>query len=100
METLALSIFLLLAYLIFLNSTMLWIGRDANVRGMGGSLLWMLAPFFLGPLGLALYLTLRPRGPVRPCPQCTHDRLELQPDCPHCGAHFTGAEQALASAAG
>jgi hypothetical protein len=77
--------FLLVAYLFCVNIATIWVARDAKARAMGGSLFWMLPVFFLGPVGLALYLRLRPKGSVSFCSGCTQERLRAKSGCPHCG---------------
>jgi hypothetical protein len=77
----------LLAFLIAIDIAMIWVARDAKARGINGGLLWMwmLSVFFLGPLGIVLYLLVRPRGSVYACPKCVNDRLQTLIECPHCG---------------
>jgi hypothetical protein len=72
--------------LLALNIAILvWVARDAKARGMDSSILWMLLVFFLGLLGLLIYILARPQGTLVPCPNCGNKRLQASVKCPHCG---------------
>lgn len=64
---------------------LVWTARDAKNRGMDGAVVWMLLVFFLGPLGLIIYIFSRPKGDMMACKQCNNKRLEASAKCPHCG---------------
>jgi hypothetical protein len=73
--------------LIALNIAILvWVARDAKARGMDSAILWMLLVFFLGILGLIIYLFARPQGNMIPCPNCGNKRMQASVKCLHCGA--------------
>jgi len=82
-----------------------WVGVDANRRGLNG-LLWGLLVFFTGVVGLIVYLLVAPSMATRPenapaapvvdstgsasrhCPAC---RAAIRPEfkaCPYCGARL------------
>jgi hypothetical protein len=80
-------VFILVIALIALNvAILIWVARDAKARGMDGAILWMLLVFFLGIVGLIIYLIARPQGNLIPCPNCGNKRLQASVRCPHCGA--------------
>jgi hypothetical protein len=80
------GLILVLVALVVLNVMLLiWVARDAKARGMDSSVLWMLVVFFLGLLGLVIYLFARPQGITVPCPNCGNKRLQASVRCPHCG---------------
>lgn len=60
-----------------------WVARDANKRGTSGTL-WGILAFFLGLLGLLLYLIARPKGYFVLCNHCGKEKLESLTRCPHC----------------
>ncbi len=64
-------------------SIVTWVARDANKRGTSGTL-WGILAFFLGLLGLLLYLIARPKGNFVLCDYCGKEKLEALTRCPHC----------------
>lgn len=60
-----------------------WVARDANKRGESGTL-WGIAAFFLGLIGLIIYLIARPKGRLVLCEYCRKEKLETLTRCPHC----------------
>ncbi len=60
-----------------------WVARDANKRGTSGTL-WGILAFFLGLIGLLLYLIARPKGYFVLCDYCGKEKLETLTRCPHC----------------
>jgi hypothetical protein len=78
---------ILIIGLVALNVAILvWVARDAKARGMDSAVLWMLVVFFLGIVGLVIYLLARPQGNMIPCPNCGNKKLQASVKCPHCGA--------------
>jgi cytochrome bd-type quinol oxidase subunit 2 len=65
---------------------MVWVYRDAKARGMDNSVVWVFVIFFLGLIGLVIYLLVRPKGDLIPCSHCGNKRLPVLVKCPHCGA--------------
>jgi len=63
----------------------IWVYRDAKARGMDNALLLTIVTAITGLLGLVIYLMMRPKGNVVPCPSCQQKRLEGSAKCPHCG---------------
>lgn len=71
--------------LIVLNIALLiWVARDAKSRGMDSAVLWMILVFFLGPIGLIIYIFSRPKGNLVICSSCKNKRLQASAVCPHC----------------
>jgi hypothetical protein len=67
----------------------IWVHRDAQRRGMDNGALWAVLVFFLGLIGLIIYLVIRPseiRSSMRTCPECGHKRPRGVRRCPHCRA--------------
>jgi uncharacterized membrane protein len=62
---------------------LIWVVRDANKRGKSGPF-WGFLTFFLGILGLILYLLARPGGNLVLCNSCGKQKLEALILCPHC----------------
>lgn len=62
-----------------------WVYRDAKSRGMDNAILLTVVTVFTGLLGLLLYLLMRPKGNLVPCPSCQKKRMEGSAPCPHCG---------------
>ena len=79
-------IFIVLAAVAINVAILVWVARDAKARGMDSAVLWMLVVFFLGIIGLVIYLLARPQGNMIPCPNCGNKRLQASVKCPHCGA--------------
>jgi hypothetical protein len=72
--------------LLVLNVLLLvWTAKDAKARGMDTPVIWMLVVFFLGVVGLVIYLLARPSGEVVTCPKCSNKRMRSLARCPHCG---------------
>jgi Phospholipase_D-nuclease N-terminal len=78
-------IFIILAWVAISVALLVWVARDAKARGMDSAVLWMLLVFFLGLIGLVIYLLARPQGNMIPCPNCGNKRLQASVKCPHCG---------------
>jgi hypothetical protein len=78
-------VFILIALVALNIAILVWVARDAKARGMDSAVLWMLLVFFLGLLGLVIYLFSRPQGITVPCPNCGNNRLQSSMRCPHCG---------------
>jgi len=78
-------IFLIVALIVLNIALLIWVARDAKARGMDSAVLWMLLVFFLGLIGLVIYLFSRPQGNTVPCPNCGNKRLQASIKCPHCG---------------
>ena len=64
---------------------LVWVARDAKSRGMDSAVVWMLLVFFLGLLGLIVYVFSRPQGNTVQCSHCGNKRLQASAKCPHCG---------------
>ena len=62
-----------------------WVYRDAKARGMDNAMLLTIVTAVTGLLGLLIYLLLRPKGNLVPCPHCQQKRLEGSAKCPNCG---------------
>jgi uncharacterized membrane protein YhaH (DUF805 family) len=77
--------FILIALVVLNIALLVWVARDAKARGMDSAILWMLLVFFLGLIGLVIYLLSRPQGNLLPCPNCGNKRLQASVKCPHCG---------------
>jgi hypothetical protein len=59
--------------------------RDSKARGMDNAVLLTIVTAITGILGLIIYLLMRPKGNLVPCPSCQKKRLEGSAKCPHCG---------------
>ncbi|HVR86998.1 MAG TPA: membrane protein insertion efficiency factor YidD [Planctomycetota bacterium] len=70
-----------LAIVIFI---MVWTFKDATARGDSNAILWPILSFFFPLIGLIVYLAVRPKGDLSPCPTCHKQRLSTLPLCPHC----------------
>jgi putative membrane protein insertion efficiency factor len=71
---------------------MIWAFKDAKARGDQNAILWPLMIFFLTPvIGMVVYLLVRPKGGLVPCPSCHQSRLETLTKCPHCNADIASA---------
>ena len=64
---------------------LIWVNRDAKARGMDNGVLWMVVVFFTSVIGLAIYLSQRPKGELVTCPHCGKKRLSTLATCPSCG---------------
>ena len=64
---------------------LVWVQRDAKARGMDNPTLWLIVVLFTGLIGLIIYLLVRPKGNVAPCPSCGQKRMQGLPKCPSCG---------------
>ena len=71
-----------LAIWIFL---VVYVYKDAKARGMDNAVLLTIVTAVTGLLGLIIYLLMRPKGNLVPCPSCQKKRLEGSAKCPHCG---------------
>ncbi|HUR38048.1 MAG TPA: membrane protein insertion efficiency factor YidD, partial [Planctomycetota bacterium] len=65
---------------------MIWAFKDATARGDANAVLWPILIFFLSIVGLVIYLAVRPKGDLSPCPGCHQARLSTLTKCPHCSA--------------
>jgi membrane protease YdiL (CAAX protease family) len=75
----------------------IWVYKDAEKRGMSG-ILWALIVFFLGIIGLIIYLVIRSSnkgltpqqgaGSGRMCPNCGRPIPMDAQVCPYCGKNF------------
>jgi undecaprenyl pyrophosphate phosphatase UppP len=63
----------------------IWVYRDAKSRGMDNAVLLTIVTVITGILGLIIYLLMRPKGNLVPCPSCQKKRMEGSAKCPHCG---------------
>jgi hypothetical protein len=79
-------IFVVVAAIALNVAILVWVARDAKARGMDSAILWMLLVFFLGLIGLVIYLLARPQGNMVQCPNCGNKKLQASVRCPHCGA--------------
>lgn len=81
----ALAPFVAALLLLVLNiALMIWVGRDAKARGLEGAT-WLILMFFMGPIGLIIYLFARPSGALVRCQRCGNKQLAAAVRCPHCG---------------
>ena len=64
---------------------LIWVAKDAKARNLDGAGMWMAIVFFLGPLGLVIYIFSRPQGNLISCRTCGNKRLQVSAKCPHCG---------------
>ena len=62
-----------------------YVYRDSKARGMDNAILLTVVTAITGLLGLLIYLLMRPKGNLVPCPSCQKKRLEGSAKCPHCG---------------
>ena len=79
-----LFLFLFLAHLVLVIVLMVWVAKDAKARGESPAL-WVIVQFFLGIIGLIIWLLARPKGALVICPSCQNKRLDAIKQCPHCG---------------
>ncbi|HLY08822.1 MAG TPA: membrane protein insertion efficiency factor YidD [Planctomycetota bacterium] len=63
---------------------MVWSFKDATARGDANAILWPILCFFFPLIGLIIYLAVRPKGDMSPCPSCHKQRLSTLAVCPHC----------------
>ena len=63
----------------------IWVYKDAKSRGMDNAVLMTIVTAVLGLIGLLIYILMRPKGTLVPCPSCQKKRLEGSAKCPHCG---------------
>ncbi len=75
-------IFILVMFIVGIY-ILVWVVKDANKRGISGTL-WGILVFFLGIIGLILYFILRPKGNIISCNYCGKQKLETLTQCPHC----------------
>ncbi len=64
---------------------MVWVYKDAKSRGDQNAVIWLVLIFFLGIIGLVIYLLARPKGNLAPCANCHNKKLDVLSKCPHCG---------------
>ncbi|MCZ7382002.1 MAG: hypothetical protein O8C64_10615 [Candidatus Methanoperedens sp.] len=75
-------IFILVLFIVWI-SIVAWVAGDARKRGTGATM-WGILTFFLGFLGLLVYLISRPKGNLVSCGFCGKQKLETLNQCPHC----------------
>ncbi len=63
----------------------IFVYKDAKSRGMDNAVLLTIVTVITGILGLVIYLLMRPKGTLVPCPSCGKKRLQGSATCPHCG---------------
>src|SRR5579864_5792809 len=73
-----------LVYLTVKIFVMVWAFKDATGRGDSNAILWPILIFFTSIIGLVIYLAVRPKGDMSPCPACHKQRLATLGVCPHC----------------
>ncbi len=80
------GVFIVIPLILFVINIaiLVWVARDAKARGMDSAVLWMILVFFLGPIGLVIFLFSRPQGNVIQCGHCGNKRLQASAQCPHC----------------
>ncbi len=97
--TLILIAFGALVYLGLYIGSLLWLYEDARRRGSAGWALVALIGLFFWPVGLFIWLLVRPpigfkKPPVRrkdgsrACPECSFLVVSDDPRCPNCGRKF------------
>jgi uncharacterized membrane protein YhaH (DUF805 family) len=77
--------FVILAVFVINVAILVWVARDAKARGMTSPAGWLILIFFIGILGLIIYVLSRPSGRLERCPHCGNKRLQAMAKCPHCG---------------
>jgi len=78
------GIILGLVYLGVKIFVMVWAFKDATARGDSNAILWPILIFFTSIIGFIIYLAVRPKGDLSPCPACHQQRLSTLTVCPHC----------------
>jgi putative membrane protein insertion efficiency factor len=73
-----------LVYLTVKIFVMVWAFKDATARGDTNAVLWPILIFFTSIIGLVIFLAVRPKGDLSPCPSCHKQRLSTLAVCPHC----------------
>jgi putative membrane protein insertion efficiency factor len=63
---------------------MIWAFKDATARGDSNAVIWPILIFFTSIIGLVIYLAVRPKGDLSPCPACHKQRLASLTKCPLC----------------
>ena len=64
-----------------------WVYFDSTQNGMQRSLAWAGFSMLTSPIGLLVYLLVRPKAPVTAkCGQCARTLLQIFHACPYCGA--------------
>ena len=79
-------LFIPIGFLVLHIVLLIWVAKDAKARGMDNAVLWMIVVFFIGLIGLIIYLFSRPTGNLVVCANCSNKRLQASVKCPHCGA--------------
>lgn len=72
----------------------IWVYKDSKARGDQNAVLWIVLLFFTNIIGLVIYLVVRPKGDLVPCPQCHQKKMDVLTKCPHCNADLGGAAPA------
>jgi hypothetical protein len=65
---------------------LIWVAKDAKSRNVDNPALWVILVFFLGVIGLVIYVVARPQGELVRCRDCGNKRLRESRRCPHCRA--------------
>jgi hypothetical protein len=68
-----------------------WVYKDSKARGDQNAVLWIVLLLFTNIIGFVIYLVVRPKGDLFPCPSCHQKKLETVARCPHCGNEAGGA---------
>ncbi len=68
----------------------IWVFKDSKARGDTNAVLWIVLLIFTNIIGFVIYLCVRPKGELFPCPNCHQKKLETLSRCPHCN-NDTGA---------
>jgi putative membrane protein insertion efficiency factor len=63
---------------------MIWAFKDATARGDANAVMWPILIFFTSIIGFVIYMAVRPKGEMSPCPTCHKQRLSTLAVCPHC----------------
>jgi uncharacterized membrane protein YhaH (DUF805 family) len=79
------TIIVIVAFIALNIALLVWVAKDAKNRGMDSSILWMILVMITGPIGLIIYLLVRPQGNLMPCAHCGNKRLQASAKCLHCG---------------
>ncbi|HZE97810.1 MAG TPA: membrane protein insertion efficiency factor YidD [Planctomycetota bacterium] len=73
-----------LVYLAVKIFVMIWAFKDATARGDANAVIWPILIFFTSIIGFVVYMAIRPKGDMSPCPSCHKARLSTLTKCPHC----------------
>jgi len=81
----AVMIFFVVVALAVKVAMIIWVYKDSKARGDQNAVLWIVLLLFTNIIGLVIYLVVRPKGDLFPCPSCHQKKLEIVARCPHCG---------------